>query len=86
MHSLFLLTLLGAAAATTEPVVIEIPAHALATAVATKTQRATPDLTDRAAHAMRARIDADGRVHYDCGNAADTLDFRFATRVTREEK
>ncbi len=86
MHSLLLLTWLGAAAAAPEPVMIEIPAHALASNVAAKAPRATPDLTQRAAHALSARIDANGRVHYNCANAGDTLDFRFTARSASEEK
>ena len=86
MHRVFLLTWLGAAAVAAEPVTIEIPTHALAGNVAAKASRATPDLTQHAAHAMSARIDADGRVHYDCANAGDTLDFRFAAGRASEEK
>jgi hypothetical protein len=86
MHSLMLLTWLGAAAVAAEPVVIEVPSHALANPRAAKAGIPPTDLTDRAAHALRARIDADGRVHYDCADAAATQDFRFAARAARQEK
>ncbi len=81
-----MLTWLGAAAVPSEPVVIEVPTHTLATTTMAKAQRPATDLTERAAHALSARIDADSRVHYDCANAADTRDFRFVVRPARAEK
>ncbi len=84
MQSLMLLSWLAAAAA--EPVVIELPTQALATVAAPKRQVPTTDLAAHAAHAMSARVDADGRIHYHCADAAATHDFRVDARTTREEK
>ena len=86
MQSLMWLSLLGAVTATAEPVVIAVPSHALATAAVNKGQVPATDLVERAAHAMSARIDVDGRVHYGCADAAATNDFRFDTRPARREK
>ena len=55
-------------------------------AFATKSQIPATDLVDRAAHAMSARIDVDGRIHYGCADAAATHDFRVDTRPARREK
>ena len=84
MHSLMLLGWLAAAAA--EPVVIEVPTHAMASTVAPKRQAPATDLAAHAAHAMSARVDADGRIHYHCADAAATHDFRVGVRAAREEK
>jgi hypothetical protein len=85
MHSLMLLGWLAAAAA--EPVVIEVPTHALASATAPKRQAApATDLVAQAAHAMSARVDADGRIHYHCADAAATHDFRVGVRAPRKEQ
>lgn len=86
MQSLILIGWLGAATAATEPVVIEVPAHALATVAVRKRAALADDLVDRAAHAMSASIDVNGRVHYGCSDAAATHDFRFDSRVVRREK
>lgn len=86
MHKLILLTWLGAAAVAAEPVQIQVPAHALATRSTAKAPRPATDLVERAAHAMSARIDADGRIHYQCADAAATRDFRFESNAARKEK
>jgi hypothetical protein len=84
MQSLMVLGWLTAAAA--QPVVIEVPAHTLATVAAPKRQAPATDLVAHAAHAMSARVDADGRIHYHCADAAATHDFRVGVRAAREEK
>lgn len=86
MQSLILAGWLGAAAAATEPVVVEVPTHALATRPVAKASRPATDLVERAAHAMSARVDADGRIHYHCADAAGTRDFRFESNAARREK
>jgi hypothetical protein len=84
MHSLMLVGWLAAAVA--EPVVIEVPTHALASTAASKRQAPATDLVAHAAHAMSARVDADGRIHYHCADAATTHDFRVDVRAPRKEK
>jgi hypothetical protein len=84
MQSLMLLGWLAAAAA--EPVVIEVPTQALATVDAPKRHRSATDLVAQAAHAMSARMGADGRIHYHCADATATHDFRVDARAPRKEK
>jgi hypothetical protein len=84
MQSLMVLGWLAAAAA--QPVVIEVPAHSLATAATPKRPAPATDLAAHAAHAMSARVDVDGRVHYHCADAAATHDFRVDVRAPRKEK
>jgi len=86
MQSLMVLGLLGAAVASPEPVVVVVPSQALAVSAAPKAQRPATDLLERAAHAMSARVDADGRVRYQCGDAVATHDFRFDAHAVRREK
>lgn len=86
MQSLILLSWLGATVAATDPILIEVPTHALATSHSAKAQLAATDAHERAAHAMTATVGSDGRVHYDCRSAADTGDLRSDTRAAREEK
>lgn len=86
MHSLMLLGLLGAAAAAAEPVVIEVPAHALESTAASKAPAPATALVGRSGHAMSARIDVNGRIHYDCADAIAARDFRFDTRAARQEQ
>lgn len=84
MQSLMLLGWLAAAAA--EPVLIEVPTQALATVATPKPQQPATALGAQAAHAMSARMGADGRIHYHCADAAATHDFRVDVRAPREEK
>lgn len=85
MHTLILIGLLGAAAA--EPVQVEVTTHPLASpATVRKGERPTTDLVPRAGHAMHARIDAQGRLQYDCAASAALPDLRFERRVMGEER
>lgn len=84
MHALILFGLLGAAAA--EPVTIEVVTHPLAAGPVQKVARPTSDLVPRATHAMRAHVDAQGQLHYQCEAAEKVPDLRFERRVMGEER
>ena len=83
MHTLILIGLL---AATAEPVAIEVATHPLAGGPVHKGERPTTTLVQRAQHSMRARLDAQGSIVYEC-EASDRLpDLRFERRVMQEER
>ena len=65
MQSLILLSWLGATAAATEPVLIEVPTHTLATHRSAKAQLASTDAHERAAQAITSTVGRDCHVHCD---------------------